>query len=156
MSEARTYRAITRGQTPDGVWHDTGALFTTDAPEGGWMQPLDDQGRPIEKEKKQPAPRPGANDDAIAIIRQEIADKAKIIIAGMQDDFDAKLKAETDRANAAEKALSDYKADAEKLLAEADTAADNATQRAEAAEKERDALKADAEKGKTAPAAKAK
>lgn len=153
---AVTYRAITRGQTPDGVWHDAGALFTTDAPEGGWMQPLDEQGRPIPKEKKQPAPRPGANDEAIAIIRQEIADKAKIIIAGMQDDFDAKLKAETARADAAEKALSDYKAEAEQLLRDADASTDKATQRAEAAEKERDALKADAEKAKAAPAAKAK
>ena len=153
---AVTYRAITRGQTPDGVWHDAGALFTTDAPEGGWMQPLDEQGRPIEKEKKKPAPRPGSNDEVIAAARKEISEKAKAIIADMQDDFDAKLKAETDRANAAEKALSDYKADAEKLLSAADAATDKATQRAEAAEKERDALKAEAEKAKAAPVAKAK
>ena len=147
---AVTYRAIARGQTPDGVWHDAGSMFTTDAPEGDWMQPLDDAGQPIAKEKRQPAPRPGSSD----AIRKEIADKAKVIIADMQDDFDAKLKAETARADGAVEDLSKLKAEAEKGLIDAAEAADKATQRAEAAEKERDALQAEIAKLKATPAKK--
>lgn len=147
---AVTYRAISRGQTPDGVWHDAGSMFTTDAPEGDWMQPLDDAGQPIAKEKRQPAPRPGSLD----AIRKEISDKAKVIIADMQDDFDGRLKAESDRANAAEDELSKLKASAtEKGLIDAEAAA-MATQRAETAEKERDALQAEIAKLKATPAKK--
>lgn len=42
-----TYRALLRGQTPDGLWHDPGAVFDTDAPKGRWMElidPLDHDG----------------------------------------------------------------------------------------------------------------
>lgn len=144
MSGAVTYRAITRGQTPDGVWHDAGAMFTTDAPEGDWMQPLDDDGRPIAKEKRPVVTKASLREVDVAEIRKEISEKAKAILDDMRTDFDAKLKAETERADAAEK-----------QLASADEAADKATQRADAAEKERDALKAEVEKLK-APATGAK
>lgn len=156
MSGAVSYRAIARGQTPDGVWHEPGALFTTDAPEGAWMQPLDEQGRPIPKEGKQVAPAAGASEEALDAVRREVTEQAKVVFDQMRDDFDEKLRAETVRADDAEKAFSDYKGEAEQLLRDADAATDKATQRAEAAEKERDALKADADKAKTAPAAKAK
>lgn len=41
------YKALIRGQTPDGTWHSPGSVFDTDAPPGKWMEaiaPLDHDG----------------------------------------------------------------------------------------------------------------
>ncbi|WP_341896458.1 hypothetical protein [Sphingobium sp. YR657] len=152
MSEARTYRAIKRGQTPDGVWHEPGDMFTTDAPEGNWMQPLDEQGRPIEKEKKAPPASAGAVDvdTLIEDARLEVRQRAQSVMDDMRKDFDEKLQAEKARADNAEKLLGEAKAEHDKLIGDADAATDKATQRAEVAEKERDSLKADLDKAKAA------
>lgn len=41
------FKALIRGQTPDGTWHSPGSVFETDAPQGKWMEaigPLDHDG----------------------------------------------------------------------------------------------------------------
>lgn len=141
MSEMRTYRARERGYVDDRMVEEN-EVFTTTAPKGKWMALLDDKGN--ELPDPEPAPPVDASAEAIETVRRELTEKAKAIIDDMRKDFDAKLKAETERADAAEK-----------QLAGADEAADKATQRAEAVEKERDALKAELEKLK-APATGAK
>lgn len=156
MSGAASYRAITRGQTPDGVWHDAGALLTTDAPEGAWMQPLDAKGNPIPKEKKQPVAAGTASEEALKAVRREVTEKAQVVFDQMRAGFEQKLKAEKSRADDAEKQLSEAKVGFEKQLSESDTVLDKATQHIAEVEKERDALKAEVEKLKAAPTAKAK
>lgn len=156
MSGAVSYRAIMRGQTPDGVWHEPGAQFTTDAPEGAWMQPLDAKGNPIAKEKPQAVVNAGANEAALEAVRREVTEKAQVVFDQQRTDFEQKLQAETARADDAEKQLSEAKAGFEKQLSESDTALDKATQHIVDVEKERDALKAEVEKLKAAPTAKAK
>ncbi|MEO7468535.1 MAG: hypothetical protein ABIV36_16085 [Sphingobium limneticum] len=152
MSELKTYRAREAGYVDDSFIEE-GQTFTTAKPKGRWMALLDDKGN----ELPDPEPTPLADpSEALDAVRREVTEQAKVVFDQMRADFEEKLKAETVRADAAEKAFSDYKAEAEQLLRDADAATDKATQRAEAAEKERDALKADAEKAKTAPAAKVK
>lgn len=53
-----SYRAIRRGQTPDGVWHEPGDVFSTDARKGMWMEALD----PEEEEKPRRGRPPRAAD----------------------------------------------------------------------------------------------
>lgn len=141
MSEMRTYRARERGYVDDRMVEE-GEVFTTTAPKGKWMALLDDKGN--ELSDPEPVPPVDASAEAIEAVRRELTEKAKAIIDDMRKDFDAKLKAETERADAAEKQLTSV-----------DEAADKATQRAEAAEKERGALNAEVEKLK-APATGAK
>lgn len=141
MSEMRTYRARERGYVDDRMVEE-GEVFTTAAPKGKWMALLDDKGK--ELPDPEPVPPVDVSGEAIEAVRRELTEKAKAFIDDMRKEFDAKLKAETERADAAEK-----------QLAGADEATDKATQRAEAAEKERDALKTELEKLK-APAAVAK
>ena len=143
MSEMRTYRARERGYVDDRMVEE-GEVFTTTAPKGRWMALLDDKGSELADPDPAPASTVDANAEAIEAVRRELTEKAQAIIDEMRKDFDAKLKAETDRADAAEK-----------QLGSADEATDKATQRAEAAEKEREALKAEVEKLK-APATGAK
>lgn len=76
----KSYLAMSLGQTPDGVWHQAGSRFETDAPEGDWMQPIDKDGKPIAKKAKATKVKPTA------------------------EQSDA-IKAEKDRADAAEKLL---------------------------------------------------
>lgn len=118
MSGAVSYRALMRGQTPDGTWHDAGSVFTTDAPEGVWMQPLDEKGQPIPKAEKPPAGKKAFDQNAIDDARREVADAAQKHIDGLVEDHGKKLKAETDRADDAEKARDDARAQVEKLEGE--------------------------------------
>jgi hypothetical protein len=141
MGELKTYRAREAGYVDDSFVEE-GQTFTTAKPKGRWMALLDEKGNELPDPDPEPAVDPS---EALEAVRREVTDQAQVVYDQMRADFDDTLKAETARANAAEKALSDYKADAEKLLRDAD-----------AAEKERDALKAEVEKAKAAPAAKPK
>lgn len=152
MSELKTYRAREAGYVDDSFIEE-GKTFTTTKPKGKWMALLDENGNEVPEAELEPAVD---HTEALDAVRREVTEQAKVVFDQMRADFETKLKAETARADAAEKAFSDYKAEAEQLLRDADAGTDRATQRAEAAEKERDALKADAEKAKTAAAAKAK
>ena len=150
MGEIKTYRAREAGYVDD-RFVEEGETFTTASPKGKWMALLDKDGN--ELPDPEPDPKPDTSAEALAAVRREVTDKAQVVLDQMRVDFEQKLKAETARADAAEKAFSDHKAEVEQLLRNADAATDAATQRAEAAEKERDALKADLDKHK-APAAK--
>jgi len=152
MGEIKTYRAREAGYVDD-RFVEEGETFSTASPKGKWMALLDENGNEVPEPEPEPPVDPS---EALDAVRREVTEQAKVVFDQMRADFEQKLKAETARADAAEKTFSDYKAEAEQLLHDADAATDKATQRAEAAEKERDALKADAEKAKTAPAAKAK
>jgi hypothetical protein len=152
MGELKTYRAREAGYVDDSFVEE-GAVFTTAKPKGRWMALLDDKGNEVPEPEPEPVADPA---DALDAVRREVTEKSQVVFDQMRGDFETKLKAETARADAAEKAFSDYKAEAEQLLRDADAATDKATQRAEAAEKERDALKAEVEKAKAAPTTKPK
>lgn len=47
----KTYRAIARGENPVGVWHEPGAIFTTTAPKGKWMEEVEPEKKPEAKAK---------------------------------------------------------------------------------------------------------
>ena len=55
-----SYRALHRGQTPDGTWHQPGDTFETDAPQGAWMELLETKQEPSPKAKG--AKTPAADD----------------------------------------------------------------------------------------------
>ena len=148
MGEIKTYRAREAGYVDD-RYIEEGVMFTTDKPKGKWMAELDDKGNEVPEADPEPVVD---HTEALDAVRREVTEQAKVVFDQMRADFEEKLKAETARADAAEKAFSDYKSEAEQLLRDADAATDKATQRAEAAEKERDALKADAEKAEKATA----
>lgn len=117
MSGAVSYRALMRGQTPDGIWHEPGAVFTTEAEEGVWMQPLDKDGSPVPKQAKPKAEKKAPEQDAIALARHEVGEAAQTYIDGLVADHAAKLKAETDRADVAEGALAKARGENADLLA---------------------------------------
>lgn len=63
----RRYRALLRGQTPDGTWRKPGEEFVTDAPKGAWMEaldadPLDHDGDGKKGGSKPRAAKPAADD----------------------------------------------------------------------------------------------
>lgn len=126
MKSAVSYLALSRGQTPDGIWHEAGSIFTTDAEEGAWMQPLDEDGRPIEKAKPKREPKL-SGDAAIEAARREVGELAQQHIDGLTADHEAKLKEQTDRADAAEKLLNDAATE----LKEATKARDDARSKVE-------------------------
>lgn len=45
----KTYRAIARGENPVGVWHEPGAIFTTTAIKGKWMEEVEPEKKPEAK-----------------------------------------------------------------------------------------------------------
>jgi hypothetical protein len=152
MGELKSYRAREAGYVDDRYVVE-GELFTTAKPKGSWMALLDEKGNEVPEPEPEPPVDPS---EALSAVRREVTEQAKVVFDQMRADFEAKLKAETARADAAEKLVNEERERLGQLLADADAATDKATQRADAAEKERDALKADADKAKAAPAAKAK
>jgi hypothetical protein len=151
MGEIKTYRAREAGYVDD-RFVEEGETFTTASPKGKWMALLDKDGN--ELPDPEPEKKPDTSAEAIEAVRREVTEKAQVVFDQMRSDFEDKLKAETSRADNAEKLLGEARADFEKQLAEADTATDKAAARADAAEKERDALKAELEKHKASPAKK--
>jgi hypothetical protein len=93
MSGVKTYLALADGYVDDSYVKE-GTTFSTAAPEGDWMQPLDKDGKPIEKKAK----------------------KAKA--AKVEGVDPATHKAVVDRAEAAEKAHDEAAAEIEALKAE--------------------------------------
>lgn len=152
MGEPKTYRAREAGYVDDG-YVEEGVKFTTDKPKGKWMALLDKDGNEL------PDPEPEKKADpseAVEAVRREVTEKAQVVFDQMRADFEQKLKAETARADDAEKQLSEAKAGFEKQLSESDSVLDKATQHIADVEKERDALKAEVDKLKAAPATKTK
>lgn len=151
MGEIKTYRARERGYVDDRFIED-GEVFSTDKPKGKWMALLDKDGN--ELPDPEPEKKPLVDDDALEAVRRETTQKAQAVFDRMRAEFEGKLKAETSRADAAEKQFSDLKAEHDRLLSEWDVQVDQANARAEAAEKERDTLQAELAKPRATVAKK--
>jgi len=110
MAELKTYRARERGYIDDRMIEE-GETFTTAAPKGRWMALLDKDGNEVED----PEPEP-EKDRA-----EEVAEQAQAYIDDLKD-MSEELETTLARAEGAEKARDDARAEADQLKADLSTA----------------------------------